>query len=125
MYKYIYIGMRLQVKVTLANETDEEFVGGGLLQLLEGIAQHGSIHQAARDMELSYVKALRILNRLERELGETLLVRHKGGAARGSSELTAFARSFMRDFTELRRKIRRAADRSYQGFQKKYERKRT
>ncbi len=120
---HIYIGMRLHVKLALASEADEEFCGAGLLQLLEGIGSHGSIQQAARDMDLSYVKALKILNRLERELGETLLVRHKGGAARGHTELTPFARRFIRDFSDLRRKVRRAADAAFKGFQKEYGRK--
>jgi molybdate transport system regulatory protein/xanthine dehydrogenase accessory factor len=112
--------MRLHAKIALANDGDEEFFGVGLLQLLEGIARHGSIHQAARDMELSYVKALKILNRLERELGETLLIRRKGGAAHGSTELTPFARRFTADFVRLRLGLVKAADRSFVGFRKKY-----
>lgn len=115
--------MKLHVKLALATGRDEEFCGPGLLQLLDGIGRHGSIHRAARDMDLSYVKALRILNRLEAALGRTLLVRHKGGAARGHTELTPFARRFMRDFTALRRKVRRSADAAFAGFQKQYERK--
>ncbi|MGD9782616.1 MAG: winged helix-turn-helix domain-containing protein [Kiritimatiellia bacterium] len=115
--------MKLHVKVALASEEGEEFCGFGLLQLLEGIGAHGSIQQAARDMDLSYVKALKILNRLERELGETLLVRHKGGASRGSTELTPFARRFIRDFAGLRRQVRQSADAAFKGFQKKYGRK--
>ena len=118
---HIYIGMNLHVKVALASEADEEFCGYGLLQLLEGIGRHGSIQQAARDMDLSYVKALKILNRLEKELGETLLARHKGGAARGSTELTPFARRFMCDFAGLRQQVRKAADAAFKGFQKRYE----
>ena len=121
IYTHIYIGMNLHVKVALASEADEEFCGYGLLQLLEGIGRHGSIQQAARDMDLSYVKALKILNRLEKELGETLLVRHKGGAARGSTELTPFARQFIRDFAALRRQVRKAAAAAFKGFQKQYE----
>ena len=113
--------MRLRVKLALASETDEEFCGFGLLQLLEGIGRHGSIQQAARDMDLSYVKALKILNRLERELGETLLVRHKGGATRGHTELTPFARRFIRDFAGLRQTARKAAETAFKGFQKRYE----
>jgi len=115
--------MRLHVKVALASEADEEFCGSGLLQLLEGIGRHGSIHQAAQDMDLSYVKALKILNRLERELEETLLVRHKGGASHGSTELTPFARRFMGDFAKMREEARRAADRAFKGFEKRYGRK--
>ncbi len=125
IYTDIYNGMKLHVKLALANETNEEFCGFGLLQLLDGIGTHGSIQQAARDMDLSYVKALKILNRLERELGETLLVRHKGGAARGHTELTPFARRFIRDFAGLRQKVRKSADAAFKGFQKRYEGKKT
>jgi molybdate transport repressor ModE-like protein len=114
------IGVKLHPKLALANAADEEFCGAGLLQLLAGIATHGSIQQAARDMGLSYVKALRILNRLERELGTTCLRRHKGGAARGRTELTPFAREFLRDFTALRRTVQRAADRAFVRFRRKY-----
>ena len=124
IYTHIYIGMNLHVKVALASAADEEFCGYGLLQLLEGIGRHGSIQQAARDMDLSYVKALKILNRLEKELGETLLVRHKGGAARGSTELTLFARGFIRDCAALRRQERKEAAGALKGFQKRYEGKR-
>ena len=120
IYTDIYNGMKLHVKLALANETDEEFCGFGLLQLLDGIGRHGSIQQAARDMDLSYVKALKILNRLERELGETLLVRHKGGAVRGHTDLTPFARRFIRDFAGLRQTVRKSADAAFKGFQKRY-----
>ena len=113
--------MKLHVKLALASETDEEFCGFGLLQLLDGIGRHGSIQQAARDMDLSYVKALKILNRLERELGATLLVRHKGGAARGHTDLTPFVRRFIRDFAGLRQKVRKSAETAFKGFQKRYE----
>ena len=113
--------MKLHVKMALASEAEEEFCGAGLLQLLEGIGRHGSIQRAAQDMELSYVKALKILNRLERELGETLLVRHKGGAERGHTELTVFARRFMRDFSALRVKVGKAAEGAFRGFQQRYE----
>ncbi len=116
----IYIGMKLHLKVAVASDADEEFCGAGLLQLLDGIERHGSIQQAARDMGLSYVKALKILNRLERELGETLLLRRKGGASRGSTELTPFARRFAADFAQLRAGLLRTGERTFAAFRRKY-----
>ncbi len=114
--------MKVQVKTVLADEQDTEFCGPGLLQLLEGIHRTGSIHQSAREMRLSYVKALRILNRLEKALGRPLLIRHKGGVEHGSSALTPFARRFVRDFTALRKLIQRNAQRSSKEFVKHYQR---
>ena len=57
---------------------------------------------------------------MERELGKTLLVRHKGGAERGHTELTAFARGFMHDFAELREKVRKAGEGAFRGFHQRY-----
>lgn len=112
--------MKLHAKLALASDADEEFCGGGVLQLLEGIGRMGSIRQAAVEMNLSYVKALKILNRLERELGKTVLIRQKGGAERGRTDLTPFAKRFMRDFGQMRLRVRRAAGTAFAGFQKKY-----
>jgi molybdate transport system regulatory protein len=120
IYVRMYIGMKVHAKLALANDADEEFCGAGVLQLLEGIARRGSIQGAAQDMALSYVKALKILNRLERELGETLLVRHKGGAARGSTELTPLARRFARDFAKARGRAQRAAESAFAKVCRKY-----
>ncbi len=117
----IHRRMKVHVKLALANGQDEEFCGAGVLELLEGIGAHGSIHRAAQEMGLSYVKALKILNRVEKELGQTLLERHKGGAERGRTELTPFARRFMRDFARLRGRVRRAADAAFKGFRETYE----
>ena len=121
IYMRINIGfMKLHVKMALAGDADEEFCGAGVLQLLEGIGREGSIQGAAQAMGLSYVKALKILNRLEGALGETLLIRHKGGAARGSTELTPFARRFMKDFAALRGRVRKAADAAFSPFENRY-----
>ncbi|HOU22105.1 MAG TPA: LysR family transcriptional regulator [Kiritimatiellia bacterium] len=108
--------MKLHVKVALATDADEDYLGPGVIQLLEGIERTGSIQQAARAMALSYVKALRILNRMERGLGRTLLLRHKGGAARGSTALTPFARRLMREYAALCGKVRRSADAAFAVF---------
>ncbi len=117
--------MIVQVKVLLADRREQEFCGPGLLQLLEGVGRTGSIQQAAGEMKLSYVKALKILNRLEEALGQPLLIRKKGGAERGHSTLTPFARRFMRDFAALRRDIQRDARRSARSFVRQYKRRNT
>ena len=117
--------MKLHVRIMLANERDEEFMGAGLLELLDGIERRRSIAQAARAMNLSYVKALRILARLERNLGRKLVLRQKGGAAHGGAELTPAGRRFARDFKRLHDSLARLAQRRFKPFQTKYGRKRT
>ncbi|MDR0994384.1 MAG: LysR family transcriptional regulator [Verrucomicrobiota bacterium] len=110
--------MKLHVKLMLANDRDEEFLGGGLICLLEGIQRNGSIHQAALEMGLSYVKALKILNRMEREVGRPLLIRHKGGAERGSTTLTPYGACCVKNFAVMRESILRCAEKAFAAFQK-------
>lgn len=109
--------MKLHVKLFLANEQNEEFLGGGVVTLLSGIQQHGSIQQAAREMELSYVKALKILNRVEQEIGQPLLIRHKGGAEHGSTTLTPYGKRFIREFAAMRSKVAQTAEKAFDVFQ--------
>lgn len=101
--------MKLHVAIALATDADEEFLRPGAIQLLESIERTGSIQQAARALSVSYVKALDVLNRMERGLGQSLLIRRKGGAARGGATLTLHALGLMREFAVLRRKVDRSA----------------
>lgn len=95
----------LHIKISLGNRDGEAFLGPGVVELLRRIAECGSILRASRQMNLSYVKALHILKRTEEELGRPVLIRQKGGSARGSSELTEFGRRFLEGYGELRERI--------------------
>ena len=94
-------------------------MGPGLLRLLRGIEETRSIAQAARAMDLSYVKALRILTRLERHIGRELVRRSKGGAERGGAELTPAGRRLVRDFQNLHDTITNHAGRRFDRFARK------
>jgi len=116
---YEYRQVKLHVRITLASDRDEEFMGPGLLRLLRGIEETRSIAQAARAMDLSYVKALRILTRLERHIGRELVRRSKGGAERGGAELTPAGRRLVRDFQNLHDTITNHAGRRFDRFARK------
>lgn len=77
--------MQIRLKISLVNDRGETFMGIGLIWLLRTIEDSGSISQASKEMNLSYVKALKIINRLEENLGDKLLVRTHGGSDRGGS----------------------------------------
>ncbi|MCX6357295.1 MAG: LysR family transcriptional regulator [Candidatus Aureabacteria bacterium] len=88
-------GMKPRVRVSFTDGRGIPFMGIGLVWLIRGIARFGSIRRAAGDMGMSYVKALRIVNLLERGLGEKMLHRRRGGAARGGASLTPYAKAFI------------------------------
>jgi molybdate transport system regulatory protein len=108
--------MKLRVRVMLENKHGEPFMGIGLLQLLEHINKKASVTQAARAMRLSYVKALRILDRLEQNLGVAVVERQKGGSQHGGARLTAAGQKLIRDFRVLYRRVDRAANAAFRDF---------
>ena len=108
--------MNLRLRLTLANDDGEEFFGRGLCDLLAGIDELGSIQASARAMGLSYVKALHILERVERELGFPLVVRHRGGATRGGAELTDRAQAFLKAYRAMERRVLEVGAKAFQPF---------
>jgi molybdate transport system regulatory protein len=68
-------------------------------------------------MNLSYVKALHLLNRLEDDLGRQILVRKRGGNDRGGTELTPFGRRYISEYNRLAEKVRTGAEREFRVFQ--------
>jgi molybdate transport system regulatory protein len=91
--------MKIHLKLTVLNDQGEPFMGRGPVQLLQGIERLGSINQAAKEMNLSYVKALKIIKRIEVSLGGKILSTKIGGKNHGGSELTPLAAKFLDLFT--------------------------
>ena len=97
-----------QVKLTL--HTGERFFGPGICELLEHIRKTGSIQAAAAEMEMSYSKAWRILNRAEREMGFSLITRVSGGRNGGSSKLTDAGEKAVADYRRMEARLTEFAD---------------
>lgn len=113
--------MKLKVKIKIANELDESFMGAGLLDLLRRIENADSIHRAAVEMGLSYAKALKILNRLEENLGGRVLERTRGGRARGGARLTRFGKVFVREYGLFQERIVRSGEARFPLFLRRIE----
>jgi len=105
--------MKAKLKISITDGAGEPFMGVGLVWLLTRVERFGSIRVAARDMGMSYVKALRILNTLERKLGRKIVVRRRGGMQRGGTELTPFAKEFIDRFARYLDKVNRYAQREF------------
>ena len=108
--------MQIRVKINLANDRGETFMGIGLIWLLREIDRSGSINRACKTMNLSYAKALKIINRLEDNLGTIILVRKRGGCNGGGAELTPFGRKFIADYDRLQSSIKHSAEKELSIF---------
>ena len=65
--------MKIHLKLVVLNEQGLPFMGRGPVELLRGIERLGSINQAAKEMNMSYVKAWKIIKRMEASLGGKML----------------------------------------------------
>jgi molybdate transport system regulatory protein len=105
--------VHLDLRIVLKNGRGEPFMGMGPIWLLTRIAKYRSISAAAADMKLSYPKALRIIQSLEKGLRRQVVARFKGGRNHGGAQLTAFGRDFVRRYDRLQKRIKRFAAMAY------------
>jgi molybdate transport system regulatory protein len=63
-------------------------IGPGKAELLEHIRQCGSISEAAKRMNMSYMRAWTLVKTMERCFHEPLVKVARGGAGHGGAELT-------------------------------------
>ena len=62
--------------------------GPGKADLLEQIERTGSISEAAKAMDMSYMRAWTLVKSLDRGFVEPLVVKIRGGSARGGATLS-------------------------------------
>jgi molybdate transport system regulatory protein len=93
---------------------DGEFaMGPRYIRLLEGIERHGNIRAACADLGLSYRTCLTRIRRMERVTGVAMVVTQRGGAARGSAEITPLARRLIRAYRAWRDELERTSGHAF------------
>lgn len=105
--------MRLRVKIGLRDAADESFMGLGPAWLLRGVQSRGSLSAAARELEMSYSKAHKLVRKLEAALGRPVLTVSRGGSGRGGAALTPAGLRFLERYEELDAAVRREAERLF------------
>src|SRR6056297_3980727 len=96
----------LKTKLYLAESGVVSFMGIGVLWLLQYIDSFGSIRKAAAHMDLSYVKAHRMLTELERHLNFKVVDRKKGGDRREGASLTPEGKFFVETYDRFQGKAK-------------------
>jgi molybdate transport system regulatory protein len=74
---------------------DDEMIGPGKVELLERIAQSGSIAAAGREMGMSYKRAWELVGTLNAMFREPLVERTRGGSGGGGATLTQAGREVL------------------------------
>jgi len=104
-YKKMPITAYPEIKLWFVNEKGEAVFGEGLAILLEAVEKYGSISAASDHLGMSYRYALHRISLAEKRLGYELIRRHRGGAAGGSSELTAKGKKLLVKYRNTEKKI--------------------
>ena len=105
--------MKVKLKISITNDKDEPFMGIGLVWLLQGIKKHKSINSAAKEMNMSYAKAIKILNQLEKNLGGKVITRRHGGNERYGAEITDFGEKYIKKYNVFQKKIKKYAENEF------------
>ena len=81
----------MQTKATLSVRIDlpgGTRFGPGKASLMQAIEMTGSIAAAARELSMSYPRALRLVDQMNQQFRSPLVAKYQGGANRGGAALT-------------------------------------
>jgi molybdate transport system regulatory protein len=82
--------------------------GPGKAGLLEHIERTGSISEAAKAMDMSYMRAWTLVKSLDQGFAEPLVLKSRGGSNRGGATLSETGRSVLGLYREMETASRRA-----------------
>lgn len=88
--------------------------GDGPYELLKRVEKTNSLNEAAHQMGMSYSKAWKLIQTLEKRLGFPLLDRKVGGVSGGGSEVTPEAVELMKRYDRFEKDVGEAIEKLYQ-----------
>ena len=94
-------------------ENNGKAFGEGPYELLKWVEKTNSLHQAAHQMGMSYSKAWKLTQTLEKRLGFVLLDKKVGGLTGGGSQVTPMAIDLMKRYERFEKDARQAIEKIY------------
>jgi len=103
--------MKVAYKIWL--DHDGKAFGEGPYELLKRVEKTNSLHEATHQMDMSYSKAWKLIQAMEKRLGFSLLDKKVGGRSGGGSHLTPEARNLMKQYGRFQKDAKGALERIY------------
>jgi molybdate transport system regulatory protein len=88
--------------------------GEGPYELLKRVEKTTSLHKAAQEMGMSYSKAWKLIQTIEKRLGFSLLDKKIGGLCGGGSQVTPKGKELMKRYEQFEKEARKAIEKAYQ-----------
>jgi molybdate transport system regulatory protein len=111
--RILAIQPRLRVRVG-----DEVALGPGKAELLQLVQQTGSITEAAKGMGMSYMRAWKLIQTMNRCFKESLVLTARGGRDGGGAEITELGRKSLLLYQKMERDSLRVCERSRKSLQR-------
>ena len=104
--------MKAAYKIWLDN--NGKAFGEGPYELLKRVEKTNSLHEAAHQMDMSYSKAWKLIQTMEKRLGFSLLDKKIGGLSGGGSHVSPIAMDLMSYYERFRKDVKEAIEEIYQ-----------
>ena len=108
--------MKLDLKLRILH-ADEVAIGPGKADLLEAIAETGSISAAARSMDMSYRRAWLLVDVMNRSFKEPLVLSAAGGSHGGGAQLTETGAAVLSRFRKMQQAAEKAVSKHIAHFE--------
>ena len=93
-------------------------LGPGKVELLGAVQETGSLNEAARKLDMSYMRAWTLVKMMNACFREPLVVAERGGKTGGGMKLTATGQEALALYQEIEVAAMKSADRSWKKMQK-------
>lgn len=80
---------------------DNVFVGQGRIKLLKAIENEGSLSKAAKSMGISYKKAWRLIEAVNKSAKKKVVIKTVGGQKGGGTVITPYGKQLMEAFERI------------------------
>jgi molybdate transport system regulatory protein len=83
---------------------EDRVFGPGQADLLEAIAAAGELRKAARQLGMSYMRAWKLVQRMNRSFRQPLVETERGGSRHGSARVTSTGATVLRLYREMEKR---------------------
>ena len=97
------------LSIVIALDESRHALGPGMMELLQGIRQHGSIRKAGSEMAMSYRKCWLLLKNMEQTFGKPVVATSTGGKTGGGATLTPLGAEVLKRYCNIEKLAMRAA----------------
>ncbi|MEW7278785.1 molybdenum transporter [Aquimarina sp. 2201CG1-2-11] len=97
--------MNYRIKSRIWIESDDGvFLGEGRVKLLKAIQKTNSLRKAAEEIEMSYKKAWKLLDSMNKTAQQPIVVTSIGGKGGGGAQITAYGKQMIATFDSINQK---------------------